>query len=385
MANPFRKLPLGSSVTAFSITAWNRMIDMLNWWVSNQGHSGGGPLRNLVDWDQSVFKTKNSSGADVSVYGPLGLSGPRFGPTDNLTEFRNVTPLEGVEPTVEDHAGGKWGVLLETTANGSYGRCCFSGVVPVRVYVNGADDQFCDVIDAETVGSETCYLGTGGSGAQILWRENAGSGEGTIVWALVRLGSSSATVGSEVYQLFSHMDQYYTALANPGHWDSVNGIWKLADEDKDEYGVPKITANTRVILDTTRQQCGWSYDWVRVGATPPVLSDAFVDPNEAILTLLSNAGVEPSYLEMTQRMSQQLTFYGVIDDEDGLETGGGAANANLYINGYTYSDVPVFDDGMLGVGQKIPDTTPILVRFDPRTTEAARKYYVIAAPCNSVS
>lgn len=193
MANRYRKLPAGSPVTAFSITAYNRMIDMLDWWQTNQAHSGGRPLRNLVDWDQTVFLTKNSSGACLPSYGVVGLDGPLYGPTDNLTEFKNVTPLEGVEPVVADHAG-KWGVMLEMCGDGKIGRCCFAGVVPTRVYVNGVDDGYCDVIVGETDGDYTCYLGTGASGAQILWRENAGSGAGTVVWAIVRLGKATGPI-----------------------------------------------------------------------------------------------------------------------------------------------------------------------------------------------
>ena len=191
MANRYRKLPAHSPVTAFSITAYNRMIDMLNWWQVNQSHSGGGPIRNLVDLNQGVFKLKNSSGLDIATGGVVGVSGPLYTPAENLAEFKNVTPLEAVEPVVADHSGGRWAVALELTADEKIGRFCVSGVVPVRVYITAAADQYCDVIAAETVGTEDCYLGTGKSGARILWRENEGSGAEGIEWAIVRLGADS--------------------------------------------------------------------------------------------------------------------------------------------------------------------------------------------------
>ena len=156
MTNPYQKLPAGSSVTQFSLTAWNRLMDMLNWWQSSQAQAGGGPLRNLVDWDRGVFKTKNSSGADLPSYGVLGLDGPLYTPAENLAEFLRVTPLEGVTPTVADHADGRWGVALEMIGDGRIGRCCFAGVVPVRVYVNGVDDQYCEVDGGHADGSYTC-------------------------------------------------------------------------------------------------------------------------------------------------------------------------------------------------------------------------------------
>lgn len=195
MGNPFRKLPAHSPVTAISITAYNRMIDMLNWWQS-RGPLGGGQVRGLADWDQSVFKVKNSTGYDLLSYDPVGLDGPLITPTDNEQEFENVTALEGVEPTVAAHAGCKWGVMLEAAGNGSIGRCCFAGVVPVRVYVTAAADAYVDVIAAETVGTETVYLGTGATGAQILWLED--DTIETIVWAIVRLGATP-TIGVRFY------------------------------------------------------------------------------------------------------------------------------------------------------------------------------------------
>lgn len=191
MANPFRKIPAGSPVTAFSITAYNRMIDMLNWW-STQGAFGGGPIRNLTDWDQSVFRVKNNTGYDLASYDPVGLDGPIFDPNDGgEPELLCQTSQLGVEPTVADHAGGKWGVMLEAAPDDKIGRCCLAGVVPVRVYVNATTDKYADVIASQTVSGETVYLGTGATGAQILWLDPTATAE-TIGWAIVRLGGSTA-------------------------------------------------------------------------------------------------------------------------------------------------------------------------------------------------
>ncbi len=192
MSNPFRHLTRNAEPHDISITAYNQLMDMLGWWQTNQARSGGPPLKGLVDWDQCVFKTKNTSGALVPTYGVVGLAGPLYGPTDNLSEFQNVTPMEGVEPVVADHAGGRWGVALEMIDNGCIGRCCFAGVVPTRVYINGADDGYCDIIEGETDGDYTCYLGTGATGAQILWRE--GGSAGTVEWAVVRLGNKTGPI-----------------------------------------------------------------------------------------------------------------------------------------------------------------------------------------------
>lgn len=217
MANPFRKIPAHSPVTAFSITAYNRMIDMLNWWQTNQGRSGGGPLQNLVDWNQGVFRVRNDTGGDLASYDPVGLGGPIFTGATGESELQNQTSQIGVAPTVADHAGGKWGVMLEAAPSGRIGRCCMAGVVPVRVYVTAVADKYVDVNDGgETVGDETVYLSTGGSGAQILWLDPDTAAE-AIGWAIVRMpGGVTITppVGITLFWLSQSASAYTGTISN---------------------------------------------------------------------------------------------------------------------------------------------------------------------------
>lgn len=187
MADPYKPLVPGDAVTQISRTAYNGFLEMLKWWRTSS-KSGTGPLSNIVDWDQSVFLCQNDSGADVDEYGVVGIAGPLITPTVNEREFLSKTPLSGSAPAV-----GKWAVFLGATPSGYIGKVCVSGVVPVRVYVTAYTDKFCDVVSPETVGSETCYLGSGPSGAQILWWEASAAGDSdTIVWAIVRLGLATA-------------------------------------------------------------------------------------------------------------------------------------------------------------------------------------------------
>jgi hypothetical protein len=186
LSNPYRKLPAGSPVTAFSITAWNRMIDMLNWW---QTAGGGKAIQGLADWDQTVFRARNDTGGDVWSYTPVGIDGPIWSPTDGEQEFLSQTSIKAVVPDADDHKG-RWGVMLEAAPDGGIGRCCLAGVVPVRVYCRSYLDQQCDVSAAEMVGTETVYVSSGSGGAKILWWEaSSDTADETIVWAIVRLGS----------------------------------------------------------------------------------------------------------------------------------------------------------------------------------------------------
>ena len=139
---------------------------------------------------------RNDTGADVWQFNVLGLDDPTWQPSTSdknaQEQFENTDRAEfkGVTPDVSKHIG-KWCVLKTGIKSGEIGRAYVSGVVKVRLYVNGADDKYCDVIEGKPDGYYTCYLGTGSSGAQILWRENADSGQGTIVWAIVRLGDGN--------------------------------------------------------------------------------------------------------------------------------------------------------------------------------------------------
>lgn len=240
MANPFRKLPAGSPVTAFSITAWNHMLDMLNWWQTVGG--GGRPLGG-VDWDQSIFRCRNDTGGDLASYAVVGLDGPLWPPSDGaaeLAEFRNQTSIKGVTPTVADHRG-RWGVMLEAVPDGAIGRCCLAGVVPLRVYCDRYKHGYCDIIAAETINGETVYVGSRGFGTRILWWEATDSGDdGTIVWAIVRLGN----VGP--LSLFGKLK----ATLSPGGSADIDvyewsgSAWVDAGWDLTVYAPPHFTAGT---------------------------------------------------------------------------------------------------------------------------------------------
>jgi hypothetical protein len=198
MGDPYAKLPAGSAVTKFSVTAWNRMLDMLRWWLSQQAKSGSSGVS--ADTDVCIFDVKNDSGEDQDWLAPLGLDDIVITPDDNLDGFRHKPMLSGITPVIPDHRG-KWAILLSPCPDGDIVKAAVSGVVPTRVYVNDFNDKACDVIEKKTVEGdseadpptedEDCYLGSGSSGAQIIWWEASKESDNeTIVWALVRLGSN---------------------------------------------------------------------------------------------------------------------------------------------------------------------------------------------------
>jgi len=246
MANPFRKLPPHSPVTAFSLTAWNRMLDMLDWWKT-RGPAGSGPLRGLTDWDQTVFRARNDTYTDLASYAVVGINGPIWAPSVGEAEFLTRTSIKVVVPVVGTHAN-RWGVMLEATPAGVIGRCCLAGVVPVRVYVTATTDPCCDVIDVATVDGETTYLGTGGSGAggsgaQVLWLEDGATAE-TIAWAIVRLGGAAqSTKYGKVDALWTETSAADgSAVVSIWTWDTGTSAWVDSGDDETVYAPPQPAA-----------------------------------------------------------------------------------------------------------------------------------------------
>ncbi len=171
----------------FPAAMYNALVDLLQRQQSPIPSAGRHiPSRRC----SGIVDVYNNSTSDVYVGQILGIGGPLYTPTENENDFQYDPSLTGVEPNVENDKG-RFAVAIEPIRADAIGKCAVSGVTPARVYVSNADDEFCDVIEAETVDDETVYLGTGGSGARILWREDAGDGEGTIVWAIVRLGDNA--------------------------------------------------------------------------------------------------------------------------------------------------------------------------------------------------
>lgn len=373
MGDPYRKLPSGSPVTAFSITAYNRMIDMLRWYEAQQ-RFGGGRIGRVTDWDQSVFRVRNDTGADLMSYSVVGLDGPIFDPTDGgEPELLTQTSQKGVEPTVEDHAGGKWGVMLEAAPSGKIGRCCLAGVVPVRLYVTDPSAKSCDVIAAETVGDEEVYLGTGGNGAQILWMEEGAQAE-TIVWAIVRLGPFSSLVASAYYQLITALDcDTILAFANPTVWDSENYQWK--DDHSASANQHTIDPEwTVMVANTTRAVGAWQEDFVACQLLAETYESDYYDDSN----VLQHGTFR--MVEVVNRLSNQFTYVAYIPGEATLAQGGFLENVDIYVNGIAITRT-LYDIGLLAAGQSLVAPLPgIYVKVGYFAD--LRKWCLTGAQCN---
>ncbi len=223
-----------------------------------------------------IVLVKNQSGSDRTRFDVLGVDGVLITPSDNLATFASRRPLVGVLPSVADHAG-RFCVLLEPVATGKLGRALFLGVVPARVYVNSHLDAYCNVMESKTIGDETVYLGSGSSGAQILWWEAADiSAVGTVVWAVLRLGGAGGGL-----RCFEVKQSSPAAPAAPG--SSVEA-WTLRwNATTQQYDDPNRSDPTDLVVIDTEGRFRWlCYDDTEQDAPG---SRGLCDANGAIVSI----------------------------------------------------------------------------------------------------
>ncbi len=261
---------------------WRPTADGLNSWNEAAQYVRGlrddsGALATPAAMDSpAIVLVKNQSGSDRTRFDVLGVDGVLITPSDNLAVFSSRRPLVGVLPSVADHAG-RFCVLLEPVATGKLGRALFLGVVPARVYVNSHLDAYCDVMESKTIGDETVYLGSGSSGAQILWWEAADlSAVGTVVWAVLRLGGAGGGL-----RCFEVSQSSPAAPAAPG--SSVDA-WTLRwNATTQHYDDPNRSDPTDLVVIDTEGRFRWlCYDDTEQDAPG---SRGFCDSNGVIVSI----------------------------------------------------------------------------------------------------
>jgi hypothetical protein len=177
---------------------YNRLMDMLRWWLG-QGFGGGaggvGGGRDLV-----TIRVENASGHDLEQFDILGLTQADQGaggvwpkPADNLDAFCEGAVFTGHVPDLTKHVG-RFAVVLEPVADGQMCRAAIAGIVPVYVSVQDESDQWADIND----GNHTTLLSGTSGAAQLLFKEE-GVGD---KWCLARLGHClSLPPGDTDYQV----------------------------------------------------------------------------------------------------------------------------------------------------------------------------------------
>lgn len=185
MADPLKKVKPGENVT-FGAEAWNAFVDAARDFKQRRQFGVGEKADDLRN--PAIIKVRNISGDAVGYNAVLSIDGqaPLILPSNNLSEFRRQTMMEGAAPA---GAGEIFCVTKEPIPDGKIGRAYVAGAVSVQIDVSDEAHTFATTEAANT----DTLVSSADTGAPILWKE---SGTGT-VWALILLpvgGGSSASV-----------------------------------------------------------------------------------------------------------------------------------------------------------------------------------------------
>lgn len=263
----FKRVTQGSALE-IPAAAWNACLD------AAEAHKRGAV--SLPDAVARQFRqadivlVKNASGAAVSRFGVLGISGVIFTPSDSLAAFQNQVAFTGVTPSGDSHKG-KFLVCLDPLNAGEVGRAWISGVCQCRVLVTDADHQFCEA----TAGDSTQLKSSKSGSARILYKP-AGTGS---LWCTVRLGNAAGGGGTKLGKTTSEwlkntvatIDLYETGtppsetssgetLENcvnkfedvaAGRWvvvcEATNGYWYLVEYEKTDCDEPLTRAKLSLV------------------------------------------------------------------------------------------------------------------------------------------
>jgi hypothetical protein len=163
---------------------YNALLNMLQEWRKDAQSFDSDPLE--FEFDNTIVYVRNDTGNDLNRFNVIRLGEAVIKPQDNLTEFQSRAVLAALKPdaTKQDAIA----ITLEPIASGSIGRAAVTGIVRVKLYVEGSlygwADVKTDVVDymipAPGGRVETLYVQEPEEGVDPQWR-----------WAIVRLDQSS--------------------------------------------------------------------------------------------------------------------------------------------------------------------------------------------------
>ena len=111
-------------------------------------------------------------------------------PNLNEDEFVSCTPVFIGQKMTEEREGKPYAILLEPLAKDQIGRAMVLGIVPAKVTIQDADDQYA----VPTPGSTTGALQSDSTGvARILWKAGGAGSQ----WCLLQLGGAGSGAGGE--------------------------------------------------------------------------------------------------------------------------------------------------------------------------------------------
>lgn len=149
-------------------SVWNEVLAMLKDWQT--GRLGGGPRAQISSVNRGIeILIKNTTSSNIAAFGVLALSTPciDFTVAVNDGEQFNGIRFDGIAPSTSTPHYGKFCVLQEPCASGSFARAILSGPTLAKVFITDADDGAADIVNGDTSTLVTAAVGT----ARVIWKE----------------------------------------------------------------------------------------------------------------------------------------------------------------------------------------------------------------------
>ena len=181
------KVKAGDKVVIRAST-WNAFIDAANWTKEQRQNQYGKGLRSGVG--TGIVLMKNGESEPRDRFTALVLSDIAIPPNVNEDEFVSCAPVFVGQKMTEEREGKPYAILLQPLAAGEIGRAMVLGIVPAKVNIEDAEDEYA----VPTPGSSTGALKSDATGvARIIWKAGGGGEQ----WCLLQLGGAGGGTGGE--------------------------------------------------------------------------------------------------------------------------------------------------------------------------------------------
>lgn len=256
-----------------SAGTWNRLIDS----VRNLPQI---PTDTPQTHDPSYIYVQNASGTIMSEFSTVIVDRPIILPNANLTEFQTrwamlVDFTDGLADPFESAIHNVC-ITQEPIRPGRIGRAQIDGVAVCKILQRDPDHKFCVPL---AIGAQ--FMETATRGLPVLWKE--GGANGTVQWALVRLGGAS--IGVEQPPVIIPVELEYEEVGST-QGDALNPavllytIKDLLNPSYPDIGAQDVGASPHYYRRpvATRQVATFGLAWAvpqAAGSNPPYLPRVF--------------------------------------------------------------------------------------------------------------
>ena len=169
-------------------STWNAFIDAANFTKEQRQNQFGKGLRSGVG--AGVVLIQNAEPELRDRFTALILNDIAVPPSANENEFVSCPPVFIGQKMTDEREGRPYAILLEPVAAGAIGRAMVFGIVPAKVSIQDADDQYA----VPTPNSSAGALQSDSTGvARIVWKAGGTGAQ----WCLLQLGGAGGGSGGD--------------------------------------------------------------------------------------------------------------------------------------------------------------------------------------------